>query len=210
MSSSVLSRTTFAVALTVGLASCAMPVSRAPSAAPAMMPVASEGGAAGFQNFVTSFRPHAISAGISPAVYDRAMADARYNPEVIRLDRRQSEFTKPVWEYLDGAVSESRISTGRQMAARHASTLAAIERRYGVDREIVLAVWGMESNFGVNRGSTRIVPALATLAYDGRRGPFFQEQLIAALRIIQAGDVDSQRMLGSWAGAMGHTQSMPT
>lgn len=210
MSSSMLTRTTFAVALTVGLASCAMPVSRAPSAAPAPMPTASQGGAAGFQNFVTSFRPHAISAGISPAVYDRAMADARYNPEVIRLDGRQSEFTKPVWEYLDGAMSESRISTGRQMAARHASTLGAIERRYGVDREVVLAVWGMESNFGANRGSTRIVPALATLAYDGRRGAFFQEQLIAALRIIQAGDVDSQHMLGSWAGAMGHTQFMPT
>lgn len=210
MSSSILTRVTFFAALTAGLASCAVPVSRAPSAAPAPIPSASPGSSAGFQNFVASFRPRAISAGISPAVYDRAMADARYNPDVIRLDRRQSEFTKPVWEYLDGAVSDNRISTGRQMAARHASTLGAIERRYGVDREVVLAVWGMESNFGANRGSTRIVPALATLAYDGRRGAFFQEQLIAALRIIQAGDVDSQHMLGSWAGAMGHTQFMPT
>jgi len=213
MSSNITTRVTFVAAMTIGLASCAMPVLRTPGASPvtpAPIPAASPGDEAGFQRFVASFRPRAVSAGIAPAVYDRAMADARYNPEVIRLDRRQAEFTKPVWEYLDSAVSENRIATGRQMAARHASTLAAIESRYGVDREIVLAVWGMESNFGANRGSTRIIPALATLAYDGRRGAFFQEQLIAALRIIQAGDVDSQHMLGSWAGAMGHTQFMPT
>jgi len=197
------------------LASCGMAI-RTPGASapqtvtPAPIPQASPGDEAGFQRFVADFRPRAVAAGIAPGVYDRAMAGARYNPEAIRLDRRQAEFTKPVWEYLDGAVSANRISTGRQKASQLASTLAAIEGRYGVDREYVLAVWGMESNFGANRGSTRIIPALATLAYDGRRGEMFQQQLIAALKIIQAGDIDPDHMLGSWAGAMGHTQFIPT
>lgn len=211
---STLTRLSLAAMLAGGLSACAMPLaSRAPSAAP-LSPTpfsqGSPGDEAGFQRFVQNFRPHAISAGIQPAVYDRAMAGARYNPEVVRLDRRQAEFTKQVWEYLDGAVSASRVTTGRQKSSQHSGTLSAIEARYGVDREVVLAVWGMESNFGVNRGSTRIIPALATLAYDGRRGEMFQQQLIAALRIIQAGDVSPEGMVGSWAGAMGHTQFMPT
>lgn len=169
-----------------------------------------QGSEAGFQNWVQSFRPRAISAGVSPGVFDGAMSGAHFQPSIVALDRRQSEFSKPIWEYLDGAVGGSRISTGRQMSARHASTLAAIEARYGVPREIVLAVWGMESNYGANRGSTQIVPALATLAYDGRRGEFFAGELVSALRILQAGDVDNSRMVGSWAGAMGHTQFMPS
>ncbi len=138
------------------------------------------------------------------------MAFARYNPEVIRLDRRQAEFSRPVWLYLDSAVSDSRIETGRQKMAQLGPILSRVEAQYGVPREIVLAVWGMESNFGANRGKMQIIPSLATLAYDGRRGEMFQNQLIAALRILQAGDTDPQHMLGSWAGAMGHTQFMPT
>lgn len=213
-----LTRFLLATAATLALAACVGPLNRTPSGSggavaptvPAPIPTASAGDEAGFQNFVQSFRPRAIAAGISPAVYDRAMATARFNPEVIRLDRRQAEFSKPVWEYLDGAVSSNRVTTGRQKAGQLGSTLSAIEARYGVDREYVLAVWGMESNFGANRGNTRIIPALATLAYEGRRGEMFQQQLIAALKIIQAGDVDADRMLGSWAGAMGHTQFMPT
>ena len=179
-------------------------------AKPAPIPAASAGDEAGLQNFVQSFRPRAIASGISPATYDRAMRIARYNPEVIRLDRKQAEFSRPVWLYLDSAVSPERVSTGRQMLAQHGRTLAAIEATYGVPREIVLAVWGMESNFGSNRGRMQIIPSLATLAYDGRRSQMFQEQLVAALKIIQAGDTDPQHMLGSWAGAMGHTQFMPT
>lgn len=177
---------------------------------PAAIPAADPGTEAGFQRWVNSFRPRALSSGVSAATYDRAMSIARYNPEVIRLDRKQSEFSKPVWLYLDGAVSDVRVGTGRQMLARYAGPLAAIEGRYGVPREIVLAVWGMESNFGSNRGKMQIIPSLATLAYDGRRSAMFQEQLIAALRILQAGDIDPEHMLGSWAGAMGHTQFMPT
>lgn len=208
-------RILLSAALIGALASCATPTSRMPSAAaapvtPSAIPQAAPGDEAGLQRFVQNFRARALSSGVSPATYDRAMRLARYNPEVIRLDRRQAEFTRPVWLYLDSAVSDNRITTGRQKNAELSRTLAAIEQRYGVPREIVLSVWGMESNFGANRGRMQIIPSLATLAYDGRRGEMFQNQLIAALRIIQAGDTAPENMLGSWAGAMGHTQFMPT
>ncbi|ODT61200.1 MAG: murein transglycosylase [Paracoccus sp. SCN 68-21] len=201
------------------LAACASPVSRMPSTGGPSIPAnvtvtpippAAPGDEAGLQRFVQQFRARAVSSGVSPATYDRAMALARYNPDVIRLDRRQAEFSRPVWLYLDSAVSDVRITTGRQKLAQLAPTLARIEAQYGVPREVVLSVWGMESNFGANRGRMQIIPSLATLAYDGRRGEMFQNQLIAALRIIQAGDIDPAGMLGSWAGAMGHTQFMPT
>ena len=169
-----------------------------------------QGSEAGFRNWVMALRPRALAAGVTPGVFDSAMAGAHFMPSIVALDGRQSEFSKQIWEYLDGAVGGSRVTTGRQMAARHAGTLSAIESRYGVPREVVLAVWGMESNYGANRGSTQIVPALATLAYDGRRGEFFAGELVAALRILQAGDIDNGHLVGSWAGAMGHTQFMPS
>ncbi|WP_103171818.1 lytic murein transglycosylase [Paracoccus sp. SY] len=211
------SRIFLTTALVGALASCAGPMNRAPGnmsgsapVTPAPIPAASPGDEAGLQRFVQSFRSRAVASGVSPATYDRAMRIARYNPEVIRLDRKQAEFSRPVWLYLDSAVSDVRVTTGRQKAAQLSGTLSQIEARYGVPREIVLAVWGMESNFGANRGKMQIIPSLATLAYDGRRGEMFQNQLIAALRILQAGDTDPEHMLGSWAGAMGHTQFMPT
>ncbi|SNR40883.1 lytic murein transglycosylase [Paracoccus sediminis] len=211
-----LSRIFLTTALVGALASCAGPMNRAPGGmsstapvVPAPIPAASAGDEAGLQRFVQSFRSRAVASGVSPATYDRAMRIARYNPEVIRLDRKQAEFSRPVWLYLDSAVSDVRITTGRQKAAQLSGVLSQIEARYGVPREIVLAVWGMESNFGANRGKMQIIPSLATLAYDGRRGEMFQNQLIAALRILQAGDTDPEHMLGSWAGAMGHTQFMP-
>ncbi|WP_277022069.1 MULTISPECIES: lytic murein transglycosylase [Paracoccus] len=214
-----ISRIFLSTTLIGALAACASPVSRMPSTGGPSIPAnvtvtpippAAPGDEAGLQRFVQQFRARAVSSGVSPATYDRAMALARYNPDVIRLDRRQAEFSRPVWLYLDSAVSDVRITTGRQKLAQLAPTLARIEAQYGVPREVVLSVWGMESNFGANRGRMQIIPSLATLAYDGRRGEMFQNQLIAALRIIQAGDIDPAGMLGSWAGAMGHTQFMPT
>lgn len=208
-----MTRTLISAALVLALAGCGMPTSRGPGAAGgnfAGLPTAGgQGSEAGFRNWVASFRPRALSAGIAPGVFDSAMGEAHFMPSLIQLDRKQSEFSKPVWDYLDGAIG-TRGATGRAKAAQHASALAAIEARYGVPREVVLSVWGMESNFGANRGNTRIVPALATLAYDGRRGEFFAGELVAALRIIQSGDVDNAHMVGSWAGAMGHTQFMPS
>lgn len=198
--------------LTLALAGCGAPMNRAPGGGGnfAGLPTAGgQGSEAGFQTWVQSFRPRALAAGISPQVFDSAMASAHFQPSLIALDRKQSEFSKPVWEYLDGAIG-ARGATGRAKAAQYASTLSAIEARYGVPREVVLAVWGMESNFGANRGNTQIVPALATLAYDGRRGEFFANELVSALRIIQSGDVDNVHLVGSWAGAMGHTQFMPS
>ena len=148
--------------------------------------------------------------GHPAAVFDAAFQGVGVNAEVVRLDSRQAEFTKPIWEYLDGAASPTRIETGRAKRAQLDPTLAAIESRYGVDRQAVLAIWGMESNYGGNRGSIPVIESLATLAYEGRRRSFAEEQLIAALRILQAGDVAPAAMLGSWAGAMGHTQFIPT
>lgn len=210
-----ISRFILSAALIGAVASCAGPYARTPGGSgaqvtPDAIPAADPGDEAGLQRFIQSFRSRALSSGISAGTYDRAMRIARYNPDVIRLDRKQAEFSRPVWLYLDSAVSDSRISTGRQKAGQLGGTLSAIESRYGVPREIVLAVWGMESNFGANRGKMQIIPSLATLAYDGRRGEMFQNQLIAALKILQAGDIDPEHMLGSWAGAMGHTQFMPT
>ncbi len=165
---------------------------------------------AGLEAWLARFRGRALTQGVPAAVVDRALADLSYDPAVIRRDRNQAEFTTAIWDYLDAAVSDSRIAAGQTALDRHADLLDAIERRYGVDREIVVAIWGLESAYGTHRGATDIVEALATLAYDGRRGRFFESQLIAALKIIELGDVDRARLTGSWAGAMGHTQFIPT
>ena len=156
------------------------------------------------------FRSRALAQGIRPEVFDAAFQGVGVNAEVVRLDGRQAEFTKPIWEYLDSAASPTRVETGRAKRTQLDPTLAAIEGRYGVDRQAVLAIWGMESNYGNNRGSIEVIESLATLAYEGRRRSFAEEQLVAALRILQAGDVDPSHMRGSWAGAMGHTQFIPT
>jgi membrane-bound lytic murein transglycosylase B len=164
----------------------------------------------GFDAWVDRFRPRALARGISAATLDAALADVGFIPDVIERDRNQSEFVKPIWEYLDTAVSDSRVENGRAALVEHAALLDEIEARYGVDRHVVVAVWGLESAYGAVRGDVPIISALATLAYEGRRAEFFEDQLIAALSIIQSGDVTADRMLGSWAGAMGHTQFIPT
>jgi membrane-bound lytic murein transglycosylase B len=166
--------------------------------------------AASFGAWQVAFRSRALSEGIRPEVFDAAFRGVTENLEVVRLDGRQAEFTKPIWEYLDSAVSADRISTGRAKASQLEATLAAIERRFGVQRQYVLAIWGMETNYGGYRGSIPVIESLATLAYEGRRRDFAEEQLIGALKIIQAGDITPERMKGSWAGAMGHTQFIPT
>ena len=173
-----ITRIALAALLTGSLSSCGVSLSQTPGAMIGGnfggLPTANgQGSEAGFRNWVMAFRPRALAAGVSPGVFDSAMAGAHFQPGIVALDGRQSEFSKQIWEYLDGAVGGSRVTVGRQMASRHAGALSAIESRYGVPREVVLAVWGMESNYGANRGSTQILPALATLAYDGRRGEFF-------------------------------------
>ncbi|WP_085306573.1 lytic murein transglycosylase [Planktotalea arctica] len=165
---------------------------------------------AGFKRWVSGFRGRALRAGISATVFERSFRGVQYLDNVIKRDRNQSEFSKTIWDYLDSAASDTRIANGKAALAQHRAKLNAIEARYGVEKEVVVAVWGLESAYGAFRGNTPIVSALATLSYDGRRGQFFESQLIAALKILQAGDTSPENMTGSWAGAMGHTQFIPT
>ncbi|MBM9593985.1 lytic murein transglycosylase [Roseitranquillus sediminis] len=163
-----------------------------------------------FDAWVEAFAGRAAAQGISRATIDRALGAAGFLPGVIERDRNQTEFTRSLEDYLAIAASDERVATGRAMLNRHAGLLSRIEARYGVDPAVVVAIWGLESRYGERRGDISVVSALATLAYDGRRGAFFEQQLVAALRILENGDIPVERMTGSWAGAMGHTQFIPT
>lgn len=174
--------------------------------APGMSPVPN----AGYDAWVAGFRTRASAKGVSDATFSRAFHASGFLPGVVEKDRNQTEFTRTLEDYLAIAASPERISKGQAALARHGSALRAIEARFGVEKEVVTAVWGLESQYGERRGDIQIVSALSTLAFDGRRGAFFEAQLIAALRILQSGDTTVDNMRGSWAGAMGHTQFMPT
>ena len=165
---------------------------------------------AGFQAWVRNFRATAVAQGIGGAIYDRAMTGVTLDPDVIRLDRNQSEYTKTIWDYLDTAVSGTRVENGRAALSEHRAVMERIEATYGVDKQVVLAIWGLESAYGSFKGSNNTIRSLATLAYEGRRAEFFEGELLGALRILQSGDVSPENMKGSWAGAMGHTQFMPS
>jgi membrane-bound lytic murein transglycosylase B len=165
---------------------------------------------AGFDAWVANFRPRALSKGVSPGTFDSAFRASGFIPGVIDKDRNQTEFTRTTEDYLAIAASDERLAMGRQKLAQQMGTLRAIEARYGVAPHVVAAFWGLESFFGTRRGTVPTISALATLAYEGRRASFFEQQLVAALKILQNGDTTPQAMLGSWAGAMGHTQFIPT
>ena len=194
------------------LAACAQaPAENLPTAAPqAAAQTTVEEPLASFADWRLALRSEAIAAGIDAALFDRVFAGVTPDPAVLKADSSQPEFTRPVWEYLDGAVSSSRIGRGRVLLAQHSLVLQRIEQQYGVEAPILVAIWGLESNFGNNIGSHSVIRSLATLAYDGRRQGFWRVQLLAALQILQNGDITSDRMIGSWAGAMGQTQFMPT
>jgi membrane-bound lytic murein transglycosylase B len=180
------------------------------SAPATLAPAVSAETKAGFERWAAGFRSRAAAKGIRPDVLQRAFAGIGYDPAVIERDRNQAEFTRQIWDYLDSAASPVRVENGRAALQKHRRALQAIEDRFGVEKEVVTAVWGLESAYGERRGTMDVIQSLATLAHDGRRGAFFESQLIAALQIIQAGDVDPRSMTGSWAGAMGHTQFIPT
>ncbi len=166
--------------------------------------------AAGFRAWVDAFVPTALAAGISPRTVQATLARARFLPQVLQLDRAQPEYTRPPWAYLDAALSRERIAEGRARRRANAAALNAAAARYGVPASIVTAIWGMESDFGRNFGNFRAVDALATLAYEGRRREWAQGELLAALRIVDRGEIGADAMVGSWAGAMGHTQFLPS
>lgn len=163
-----------------------------------------------FDSWVRNFRSRARAAGISGAVFDRAFQGVSYNADVIKKDRNQTEFRTEIWDYLDIAASDERVKSGQQALRRYNRKLDKIERAYGVEKEVLTAVWGLESRYGTRKGDIPVIEATATLAFDGRRGAFFEKQLIAALKILQSGDTVPGNFTGSWAGAMGHTQFIPT
>ena len=165
---------------------------------------------AAFHRWLSEFRSRAAAAGIPAKTLDTALSNLRYNTDVVQKDRTQNEFTKTVWVYLDSAASDARIAAGKKALAKNAKLLDAIETRYGVEAEIVTAIWGLESAYGTFRGSIPTIEALATLAFDTRRSAFFEAQLIDALRILAEGHTTQANLKGSWAGAMGHTQFMPS
>jgi membrane-bound lytic murein transglycosylase B len=165
---------------------------------------------ANFQQWLRDFRQYASEQGISEATLSNALDGVRYRERVIELDGYQPEFVRPIWEYLDTAVSSTRINNGLEKLAEHRETAQQMQQRYGVPAEIIVAIWGIESNYGSNFGDFSTLESLATLAYDGRRRDFARGELLAALRIIDQGDIAADEMKGSWAGAMGHTQFIPS
>lgn len=171
---------------------------------------------AGFQNWIRDFRGTAINNGVSSKIYDAAFANVKTpDPEVLQKARFQPEFKDEAWQYIDSRVNERTVANGQEMARKYKSLLDQIERNTGVSRYIVLAIWSMESSYGEalkDPDRLHYVPrALATLAYaDKRRAKFARGQLISALKIAQRGDVSLNGLMGSWAGAMGHTQFIPT
>jgi len=192
----------------------AAPTAAAPAAAthpPLAAPVADAAAhSQQFARWVADFRTSAQAAGIDAATLHSAFDGVRFLPRVIELDRAQPEFTRTVWNYLDNAVSAQRIAQGQDKLLSLRSTVDALAARYGVPTEILLAIWGMESNYGSNVGDIPTIDALATLGFEGRREPWARGQLLAALQILQNGDIARAQMMGSWAGAMGQTQFLPS
>ncbi len=202
----------------LALAACtavdtAEPKAQAPSTVAAQTAQALAGEAEHGQKFalwVREFSAFARNAGINEATLHIAFDTVRFLPSVIELDRAQPEFTRSIWDYLDNAVSAQRFTRGQEKLQQLCPQAVAITERYGVPIEIVVAIWGMESNYGSNFGNIPTIDALVTLGFEGRREAWARSQLLAALRILQNGDIDRAQMIGSWAGAMGQTQFLPT
>lgn len=206
-------------ALTLGaiglLGGCAAPAPAPPAVAPApptaTVPSTSEAPIEQrFAQWIAAFRASARAAGIDDATLAAAFDDVQYLPAVVERDRAQPEFVRPVWDYLDAAVSARRVAQGRARLAEVQTQADATSARYGVPATILVAIWGVESNYGSRIGDISTIDALATLAFDGRREAWARAELLAALRILQRGDIDRARMIGSWAGAMGQTQLLPS
>ncbi len=165
---------------------------------------------AGFQAWLQGVRREALGQGIDAGTLDRAFRGVEPIPRVLELDRSQPEFKLSWQEYLERVVSEERVARGRENLRANAALLSRISDSYGVPSNVIVALWGIESNYGTRMGTFLVVGALATLAYNGRRPKYFRAELMAALKILAQGHITPERMLGSWAGAMGQCQFMPT
>ena len=163
-----------------------------------------------FARWLEGVRAEAAKRGISDGTIRAALDNLQPVPRVVELDRRQPEFTQTFSRYVNNAVNAKRIADGRAMLAQHAGLLAALERDYNVQGRFLVAFWGMETNYGRVMGDFSVIAALATLAFDGRREAFFRDELFKTLTILEKGHISLSRMKGSWAGAMGNTQFMPT
>lgn len=199
--------------MTAGLAVAALALggcaaSAEEPAAPAEAQVATA--ESGFGTFLAGVRAEALEKGLKPETLDAALANVVHIDRVIELDRKQPEFTLSFNEYLGRIVSQSRVEEGRRKLAENKALLTEIERRYGVQPRFVVALWGIETNFGKNTGGMSVVSSLATLAYDGRRSKYFRTELMNALTILDQGHITPANMIGSWAGAMGQCQFMPS
>jgi membrane-bound lytic murein transglycosylase B len=163
-----------------------------------------------FAQWINLFRSEALSRGISPSTFDQAFTGVTLNQSVLEASERQPEFERQIWTYLDLAVSESRINTGRRLLTVHRSLLQEIQRTYHVQPNYLVAIWGLESNFGSKMGSLDIVEGLATIAYRGRRKDYARKELMALLTILENGYARRSQLHGSWAGAVGQTQFIPS
>lgn len=163
-----------------------------------------------FDDWLAAFRQDAAQQGISAATLDAALTGLAPVERVIELDRRQPEFLQTFADYMARRLTPQRQARGQALLAEHAALFDALEQQYGVPKTVLVAFWGLETNYGSTLGSLNIPASLATLAYDGRRSAFFRSQLLDALRILDAGHVTAVDMKGSWAGAMGHMQFMPS
>jgi membrane-bound lytic murein transglycosylase B len=164
-----------------------------------------------FQTWVLQFRNEAIAKGVSPAVYDTAFQSVSPIPRVIELDRKQPERTKMGFStYLQNVMNQKRIDNGRAGLSQNRQILNTVSAAFGVPAEVIVSLWGIETSYGSNTGGYDLISALATLAWEGRRADFFKNELINALLILQGGHISRQDFKGSWAGAMGQNQFMPS
>lgn len=198
------------LAIAAGCSSSATQPRQLQPMAAAQAPEVAGSAPADFAGWVAALRAEARAAGIGEATLDATLANVRYLPRVIELDRAQPEFTRTVWDYLDSAASPARVSRGLGKLAQHRAEADTAAARHGVPATIVAAIWGLESNYGAHYGDIPTIDALATLGFEGRRGSWARGQLLAALKIVQNGDIDRGHMVGSWAGAMGQTQFLPS
>ncbi|HYF53646.1 MAG TPA: lytic murein transglycosylase, partial [Salinarimonas sp.] len=179
------------------------------AAALAAFPAGAQSG--DFRSCLSSLKAQAAGQGISGATFDAATRGLEPDPRVLELMDNQPEFKTPIWDYIAALVDEERVVDGRAAMRGHASALAGAESRYGVDRHMIAGVWGVESNFGKDIGGRPLVQSLATIACMGsRRRDYFRGELFATLRILERGEIAPENLRGSWAGAFGHTQFMPS
>lgn len=210
-----------AVSISIALTACASTQASAAKAAPSALSaktskitapkaVLEQNREERFERWKADFKSRALSKGYSAALLTRIIDPLIINPKALERNKSQPEFTRPIWEYINGAASSDRVSQGKTKLSENQGLFGNLEAQYGVPRYILTAIWGLESSYGKILGTHDIASSLATFAFEGRRTKFGEEQLFAVLDLIQNGDVRSEQLTGSWAGAMGMTQFIPT